>query len=57
MQWFDGIAYVQQSQVTNKTFCQLPTDLLEKILTTSSKATRIDIVFDVYRNLSITNVE
>ena len=54
---FDGMAYVQQSQFTNKTFGQLSTDVLEKILTTGSKAARIDVVFDVYRDLSIKNVE
>ena len=54
---FDGMVYVQQSQVTNKTFGQLSTDLLEKILTTGSKVARIDVVFDVYRDLSIKNVE
>ena len=37
---FDGMAYVQQSQVTNKT-------------SKSSKAARIDVVFDVYRDLFI----
>ena len=46
---FDGMAYVQQSHVTNKTVGQLSTDLLQKILTTGSKAARIDAVFDVYR--------
>lgn len=44
---FDGMAYVQQSQVTN----------LEKILTISSKAARIDVMFDVYRDIFIKNVE
>ena len=36
-----------------KTFGQLSTDLLEKIFTTGSKATRIDVVFDVYRDLLV----
>ena len=54
---FDGIAHAQQSQVTNKTFGQLSMNLLEKFLTTSSKADRIDIVFDVYCDVSIKNVE
>ena len=44
---FDGMAYVQQSQVTN----------LEKILTIGSKAARIDVMFDVYRDIFIKNVE
>ena len=54
---FDGMAYVQRSQVTSKTFGQLSTDLLEKILTTDPKAARINVVFDVYRDLSIKIVE
>ena len=51
------MAYVQQSQVSNKTFGQLSTDLLKKIITTGSKAAGIEVVFDVYRDLSIKNVE
>ena len=43
----DGMAYVQQSQVTDKS--SLPVQKLQ--------AKRIDAVFDVYRNLSIKNVE
>ena len=54
---FDGVKYVQQSQVTNKTFGQLSTDLLGKILTTSSKAARTDVVLDVYHDLSIKNMQ
>ena len=54
---FDGMVYLQQGQVTNKTFGEFSTDLLEKILTIGSKATKIDVVFDVYYNLSIKNVE
>jgi len=54
---FDGMAYVQQSQVNNKTFSELSTDLLYKILAIGSKAARIDVFFDVYLDLSIKNVE
>ena len=50
-------AMVFDGMVTNKTFGQLSTDLLEKILTTGSKVARIDVVFDVYCDLSIKNVE
>ena len=32
-------------------------DLLSKVLTTGVRASRIDVVFDVYRDLSIKNVE
>ena len=50
---FDGMAYVLQSQVTHKTFGQLSIDLLSKVLTAGVRASRIDVVFDVYRELSI----
>ena len=53
----DGMAYVLQSQVTHKTFGQLSIDLLSKVLTAGVRASRIDVVFDVYRDLSIKNVE
>jgi hypothetical protein len=54
---FDGMSYVQQSQVNHKTFGQLAMDLLSKILSAGARAARIDVVFDVYRDLSIKNVE
>ena len=53
----DAMAYVQQSQVSNKTFGQLAMDLLDRILSVGMRAARIDVVFDEYRNLSIKNVE
>ena len=53
---FDGMAYVLQFQVTRKTFGQLSMDPLSKNLTTGVRASRIDVVFDVYRDLSINNV-
>ena len=54
---FDEMAYVLQSQVTHKTFGQLSMDLLSKVLKTGVRASRIDVVFDVYCDLSIKNVE
>ena len=54
---FDGMACVQQSKVTNKTFGQLAMDLLTKVLSAGARADRIDVVFDVYRDQSIKNVE
>ena len=53
---FDGMAYVLQSQVTHKTFDHLSMDLLSKVITNGVRASRIDVVFDVYRHLSIKNV-
>ena len=52
----DGMAFVQKGQVSNKTFGQLAMDLLERILKAGMKASRIDVVFDEYRNKSIKNI-
>ena len=52
----DGVAFVQQAQVSNKTYGQLAMDLLERILKAGMKASRIDVVFDEYRNKSIKNI-
>ena len=49
------MAFVQQAQVSNKTFGQLAMDLPERILKAGMKARRI--VFDKYRNKSIKNIE
>ena len=54
---FYGMAYALQFQVPHKTFGQLSMDLLSKVLTTGVRASRIDVVFDVYRDLSIKNIE
>ena len=53
----DGMAFVQQAQVSNKTFGQLAMDLLEWILKAGMKESRIDAVFDQYRNKSTKNIE
>ena len=53
----DGMAFVQQAQVSNKTFGQLAMDLLERILKAGMKASRTDAVFDEYRNKSMKNIE
>ena len=53
----DGMSYVQQSKVYNKTFGHFAMDLLSRILAAGKKASRIDVVFDVSRNVSIKNVE
>ena len=53
----DGMAYVQQSKVDNKTFGNFANDLLTRILVVGAKSSRIDVVFDEYRELSIKNVE
>ena len=53
----NGMAFVQQAQVSNKTFGQLAMDLLERILKAGMKASRIDVVVDEYRNKLIKNIE
>ena len=49
----DGMVYVQQAQVSSKTFGQLAMDLLNRILLSGMRAARTDVVLDQYRNLSI----
>ena len=53
----DGMAFIRQAQVSNKTFGQLATDLFERILKAGMKASCTDVVFDKYRNKSIKNIE
>ena len=53
----DGMAYVQQSKVCNKTFGQFAMDLLQRILAVGARAYCVDVVFDEYRDVSIKNVE
>ena len=53
----DGMAYVQQAKVTDKTFGEFAMDLLDRILHVGSRSNRIDVVFDDYRDASIKNVE
>ena len=51
----DGMAYVQQTKVADKTFGDF--DLLQRILVIGVRATRIDVIFDDYRDSSIKNIE
>ena len=53
----DGMAYVQQANVKNITYAEFATNLLQTILTISKNAKRIDVVFDVYKEQSIKNIE
>ena len=53
----DGMAYVQQAKVKNITYVEFATNLLQTILSVSKSAKRIDVVFDVYKDQSIKNVE
>ena len=53
----DGMAYVRQIKVSGLTFDQFSTKLLSTIINSSCFATRIDVVFDVYLDVSIKDVE
>ena len=53
----DGIAATQKAKANCLTFQQFADDLLQFIISGSRLARRIDIVFDVYRDLSIKNAE
>ena len=54
----DGMAIVQKFNKPNGlTFEQLACDMLESIMSMSKTASRVDIVFDVYREVSIKNAE
>ena len=52
-----GMAYFQQSNVVNQTSGNFANDLLQRILLVGARSSRIDVVFDDYRELSIKNVE
>ena len=53
----DGMAVEQKCKPTGKTIEQMASDMLELILSTTKQAERIKIVFDIYRESSITNAE
>ena len=53
----DGMALVQRAKVAGCTFQKLASQLFESILAAGCKSGRIDVVFDVYRRVSIKNAE
>ena len=53
----NGMAYVQQSKVFNQTFGIFAINLLQRILVVGARSSRIDVVFDDYRELLTKNVE
>lgn len=53
----DGIAYARQIKSSGLTFDQFSTRLLATIVNASSFASRLDIVFDVYLDNSIKDIE
>ena len=53
----DGMAHVQQIKTTKMTYSQFATVLLKKVLSIGRDSSRIDVVFDVYLDNSIKDVE
>ena len=53
----DGMSLVQKLQGNDQTFLQLAESALSHALHEGSKSHRIDVVFDVYRDMSIKNAE
>ena len=53
----DGMAFVQQIKVVNITYSEFAMKLLERVLFTGKLASRIDVVFDEYRDVFIKNIE
>ena len=53
----DGMAYVRQLKSSGLTFDQFSTKLLKAIVNGSPSASRLDVVFDVYFDTSIKDIE
>ena len=53
----DGMALVQKLRTSGKTFRELSQDLAEIVLALGKNSSRIDLVFNVYRDESIKNAE
>ena len=53
----DGMALVQKLKTSGKTFGDLSQDLVDIVLRLGRDSSRIDLVFDVYRDKSIKNAE
>ena len=53
----DGMSMIQRLNANNKTFLQISESILSSVLCEGSQNDRIDVVFDVYRDMSIKNAE
>ena len=53
----DAMSLVQKTIANNKTFSQVANSIFSRIMNDGFGCKRIDVVFDVYRELSIKNVE
>ena len=55
---FDGMSLVQKARdVNSKTFGELAGNMLSQVLAITKNSSRVDVVFDVYRPVSIKNAE
>ena len=53
----DGMTMVQKIREDQKTFAEVADDILSMVLHEGTDSQRIDVVFNVYRDSSIKNVE
>ena len=53
----DAMSIVHKVKGNQKTFGELSKEIFNKILAESTERSRIDVIFDVYRNISIKNIE
>ena len=53
----DGMSLVQKLKGNDKTFAELAETALSHVLHEGAKSSRIDVVFDVYKETSIKDVE
>ena len=53
----DGMSLVQKTQGNDKTFAQLADTVLSQVMHEGAESSRIDVVFDVYEDISIKNTE
>ena len=53
----DGIALVRKIKTAGLTYEQFSVKLLNAVMSSGCSSTRVDAVFDVYRNISIKNAE
>ena len=51
------MSMIQRLNANNKTFLQISESILSSVLCEGSQNDRIDVVFDVYRDMSIKNAE
>lgn len=53
----DGMAVIQKMHGENRTFAQLSEEVSTRVQITGNQSQRIDVVFDVYRDVSIKSAE